>query len=886
MLADDREYKRSADFVINEEKYEADLESLRNLQGAEVAEAPKQESEFQTLYEDLSSQKFWKSRDADGRKIDPNEFEYQVNGLAQGVRSREDVLQMLKPEMAEQFFSDFDRLKDLATSPEEVLVSEGEKDIVAIEKRANILEQMVQDGIEYHPTLPFDIQKLRFEIRAKRNTAESERLNRIVSRLNGLNFHKNETAQGDQEFDDIESEKTELEPEADRLFNSQLSKLKEMLKAVDVLLAVKQPQKAEIRRRLNAITNTFGAARRSYTDHSGMSRSLIEEAKKIERDIELYWHLEDNILEAVRQEPDTSNREKTTPDVAPVRTEKPEPKLKPKSKRRSILTPTRKPTKAIEKTPVDETFSIREKLAKPREIPVRGLAKGRVAKTPELIPIDQLAEKTPEASSLDLSQIAIPAAERIEKKDVGYGEHLRRGLSYIWNRGNEQLEESIAYHIRGEKTKEELGERRERTKIGIAASFSASILRTAMSYGGVQFGPEVIGYTTQSIYTKHERADLEAVLSPVVEGGARRVEEAGYASYQDNVRRMAERVSASRYLSPKDKAKLLGEIMRRTVTQEETRAKIDTAQAKSVAKLLSDAVTSRITRTDVGREAANSILAVTGAHVLRAPIYAGFSLSRRYREVAKDAPSETSASEHIQKIITHEFREAAKTWNGETTREKVYAGLMTLGKVLRVASFAYASRELWEYMPSMETMTSVELHDRISDALKAYTAHDDVHVMHELVRHGEVGGGVQTFGEHNAHETIGSTLPEAHVEIPMSEVSISEFTPADLAAGTVKSGDGITQALVRVIEQNPKQYGYVDSGDPMSFHLFASRLSKTMAKNDGLLKTWLTDEAKGNIIVVPVQGADGWHVGFLDANTHQEIAGQALKAFTKPEPRH
>ena len=58
-----------------------------------------------------------------------------------------------------------------------------------------------------------------------------------------------------------------------------------------------------------------------------------------------------------------------------------------------------------------------------------------------------------------------------------------------------------------------------------------------------------------------------------------------------------------------------------------------------------------------------------------------------------------------------------------------------------------------------------------------------------------------------------------------------------------------------------------------------------IAKNDGLLKTWLNDQAKENVIVVPVASADGWHVGFVDAKTHEQIPDEAIKNFTKPQPR-
>jgi hypothetical protein len=74
--------------------------------------------------------------------------------------------------------------------------------------------------------------------------------------------------------------------------------------------------------------------------------------------------------------------------------------------------------------------------------------------------------------------------------------------------------------------------------------------------------------------------------------------------------------------------------------------------------------------------------------------------------------------------------------------------------------------------------------------------------------------------------------------------------------------------------------------DQLAFDLNTRKLALTMVKNDGLLRTWLNDEAIGNLIVLPEMRADGWHVKFLDAKTHEEISGKALATFTKVQPRH
>jgi len=697
--------------------------------------------------------------------------------------------------------------------------------------------------------------------------------------------------------------KTEIEnePKCDFEYRDKLRFLESKMRFISWLFDEKKPDTERIKKMLNAVLMALGAAQMTYEANARQTQSseLIARNKAIGRMIELYEHrvhgvsvkdtfaikgklakskkvsvrgvaaagrkptmLSDEQLN--RPVPDADqgiNREPTTPEIAPVREE---PKLKAKR---------RKPA---------EVFDIEKAMAK------RDADRAREANfvPKHLLETSELAlQETP-----NLSEIVRPPAERLEKKEAGYGEHLRRGLSYLWNRGNQQLEESIAYHIRGEKTKEELGER-EREVYGTGIGVASSLCRTGMSYGGVAITADLPRFLTQSYYTSAERDDLRKVITEYIrERWEVDQTNFGYDVLREKNKRMAERIEASRYLSPEDKKRLLGQVREIVGTQETRREKTETDFNVAIAKIVDQSVVERVTGTQVIREATNTAMAVTGMHLLRAPAYAGFALVERYQKISLESADDVTASEKMRKLMVDGFTNFSKDLTfqtGKTKNERAYNGLMAIGKVVRAGAMAYASMNgLWETMPTMDTMTAGDLHERIDDALRVYTAHDDVHVMHELASHGAIGDGVQTLGEQGMHETLEPALSEVHVEIPMSEVPMFELTSDDLAAGIIKSGDGITQALVRVIEYNPKQYGYDGSGDELSIDLFARTLSKTMAKNDGLLKTWLTDEAKGNLTIVPLQGADGWHVGFLDAKTHQEITDSALKAFTKAQPRH
>ncbi len=453
------------------------------------------------------------------------------------------------------------------------------------------------------------------------------------------------------------------------------------------------------------------------------------------------------------------------------------------------------------------------------------------------------------------------------------------------------VDESVAYHLRGEKTAVELGER-EHTKFGIAASFTSSLVRTAMSYGGVAVAPDFLRYLTQSHYTSTEREALRGVIGAHVKEQQRvDVENAGYDALQEKSLRMAERIEASKYLSKEDKARVLGRIREVIATQEERREKTDADFNRAIARIVDEAVVNRVTGVQLTREMTNSALALTGGHLLRAPAYAGLALVERYQQITRESAVEAGAAEKIRKLVIDGFTGLASdlTFNtGSSKRERAYNGLMAIGKVVRAGAMAYASSSgLWDRMPTIDTMTAQDLSDRIDDATKAYTGRDNAHVLGELSERAQVFSTVSVEPAQLA--TLGEVselgdLPPVEVDVLTGEMQALEL-PVGFEAGLVRSGDGITQALTRVIEHNPKLYGYDGPDDELSIDLFARKLARTMAKEDGLLRTWLTEQSTDSVIVVPVAGADGWHVGFVDAKTHEQIPSEEIKSFTKPQPR-
>lgn len=641
----------------------------------------------------------------------------------------------------------------------------------------------------------------------------------------------------------VEDEKTEpviergkvRESEADGAFRGKLEVLQGKVSQINALLLDPSPSREEISKRLAGVANALAAARMTYKIAVG--------------EIHIQTPVENSflLLEGRLMVMGTRVRALFEAQPAPsVEAERPVEKKEKKPRRAS----------------------------KPRQLKA-------VAPRVRAVP-DHLQAASPDADAFkpDLSQVLIPPEFRIEQKTESYGDRLRHGFSYLWNRGNEAAEESIAYHIRGEKTPEELGER-ERTSFGVAASFAASLTRTAMSYGGVAVAPDFVRYLAHSHYTSTERSQLREVISAAVTERRRVDKEAvGYDALREKSLRMVERIEASRYLSKEDKARLRARIREAVAGQEERREKTDIDFNQEIAKIVDDAVVDRTSHTQRTRE--NTAFALTGIHLLRAPAYAGFALAERYAEVTKDLSPDAVTVERVRRMMVDEFRAAAEIWNGKTSRERAYAGLKTLRKVVLAGAMGYASTNgLWEAMPTMDTMTAGDLHERIDDALKVQTAGDAVHVLHELADHEAVLGGTETLGEHGAQEAF-QHVGDMHAEA--SHAASFELPPG-FTEGTVHKADGITQALIRVIEQDPKHYGYEGADDPLPIYLFAKKLSHTMAKHDGLLRTWLSDSAKENVIVVPMMKPDGWHVGFLSARTHEEISGSALQAYTKPEPR-
>jgi hypothetical protein len=690
-------------------------------------------------------------------------------------------------------------------------------ELLGLERKAKILNE--------HPHLPVDYAHFRAQQDAfaerVRGYQEGEKRKAFESRFEQLRKNGDVVAQGEQNMESsgVLAESPEIEPAVDLAYRAKLDHLLEVLASVDRLME-SGAEKEVLKKKLNGAQNALGAAKWKYSEDYGapMTEALAAQADMVARKIDLY----NDRINSPREVFMGENRETTTPEALSGR------EAKPKRKRAVKF----------------EVPEMKEQKKAPRK--TRKASRERIL--PGMVPEHLLQEGVLAPEKPNLGQIILPPEERLGKKAEGFGERLRHGFSYIWNRGEREAGEKV--------------ELKESETFGETAKTAAALARTAVTFGGVHLSPELVKHLPPSALSQKETVQLEQMLRSVAEGGTKNPDEEGYASYREGVRRLAERVSASRYGTPKEKGKVLGNIMRATIAPQEGRAAAERDQIRVSAELLTQPRERPLSHTEQA----------LGEHLLRAPSFEAQSLAVRYKALSPEA-TDSTALERVRKFMTEQFSETAKMWNGESTRQKAYAGLKTLGKALGAAGFAYATRELWEVMPTMDTLTQDELHMRIDDALKASEARDDAHVLQELSAREAVLGGEEMLGE------IGT------VSIPSAEVEIAQYSDAELALGTVKPGDGITQALVRVIEHDPKRFGYDGADDELSIDLFARTLSRSMAKHDGLLRTWLTDESMGNLIVLPEKHADGWHVGFLDAKTHEEVSGNALAAFTKAQPR-
>ncbi|MFA5946525.1 MAG: hypothetical protein WC813_00700 [Patescibacteria group bacterium] len=642
--------------------------------------------------------------------------------------------------------------------------------------------------LQAHRHEPADYAHLREQKKALAKRIKGDK--KLEERLSRITFSEI-VGQGEPVVgQDVERPRSKELEQADSAYRAKLDYLANMLVTVDQLLNADAPSKTKIKKMLDGVVNALGGAHLTYAAETerALTKSLIERADMLARKIILDQHRLENILE-----------------VAPAR----ETKL--------------------------------------RKLPRKTRQGNRKRILPGMVPEHLLRTGVTLPEKPDIAQIVLPSEERLGKKTEGFGERLRHGFAYLWNRGKREGAEKA--------------ELKEIETFGETAKMTAALARTAVTFGGAYLDPELVKHMPASLLSKKETEQLELMLRAVAEGGTKSPDEQGYDSYKEGVRRLAERVSASRYGTPKEKGKILGDIMRATITPQDDRTRAEREQLKVSAELL----------TKPREEMTSNTTLILGEHLLRAPAYDGEALIARFKTVARDGATDATARERIRKFIADQFAETAKTWNGGSTRQKAYAGLKTIGKALGAAGFAYATRELWEVMPTVDTLTQDELRVRIDDALEASEARDDVHVLQELSAHEALWSGAETLGEHGT------------VSVPLAEAEISEYSAGQLAAGTVRKGDGITQALIRVIAENPKQFGYVH--DQLAFDLNARKLALTMVKNDGLLRTWLNDQAVGNLLVLPVMRSDGWHVEFLDAKTHEEISGKALKAFTKAQPR-
>lgn len=498
----------------------------------------------------------------------------------------------------------------------------------------------------------------------------------------------------------------------------------------------------------------------------------------------------------------------------------------------------------------------------------------------------------------------VPPFEEGERGERGKREEKESLFARMrkWTRERaREFEDTDIYrvHIKGEKTLREL--RGDAPTLSPKVMLAAGIGSAAMSYFGVAFPFDGLRYLTQRHFVGKERDEISRAFHEAL---ARRRRE-GEVSDQERVRErqqaLRSRVESSRYLTNAQKRDLLDQLF----AQEETLAAQVSPRheylTREVGRILEHAIRTRLTSEKVLKEAVNTSLAiasvaaapislfgVVGWSALRAPAYGAVSVYERWNHLTREKP-DSPAGERFKATITKGFTDWWSRAKGEGGRMAQAAAFGTAARFVGMSMVGYEALggsgisdlfTLWErkeslYPPQDSDLSGRSLLELVSGQREQVS----------LPQEESNSAGVSI-----PEPLLGDVLPDdvraegsaglSQFEAPLSGDASSEIvlSPDRIPSeALVNKGDGITQVLLSGIEARPDLLRAADQSvfqDDYASALFLKRL----AAKEGLLDYWVSDQAIGELAIVPTYDAAGeLHISFLNPESGSAYSLEELK---------
>jgi hypothetical protein len=466
---------------------------------------------------------------------------------------------------------------------------------------------------------------------------------------------------------------------------------------------------------------------------------------------------------------------------------------------------------------------------------------------------------SPSAVEKEAAATPIESEYREEKIEPTFAEKAKHAFEYLWTRGESvrsAVTDSELYRtqMKGELSSAEF-EGKEVSRAGKATKIAAAVLSGVSSFAGVQVFPDTVRYLSQSRYTKYEREELaEAIRSAQIE----KQMDGALTKERDEAMR---RIESSRYLTPEKRQEMMDKVQTLLEAYDRKKEAADETFNKETAEILDRAVQSKISLMKVGKELGNTAFALLGVNYLRTPLYTAMSLVERWENVTRETGS-PRIKERIRKMTVDGFTEFWGDLRGKRGFMNRVQAVGTLSRGVGMAGVAIES---------------------IGDVLSWYegAAPDGVEHLSRSVDLETHRAPVAS----EAPDVSASRAPYVESTVPYIEgPRVPEAMESLVAEAVVKKGDGITQRLQSLLFEHPEEFGYKGPDDEVMKKLFATREAIAMARRDGLLKMWLSKEAVGNIALIPVEKADGFHVAFVDVKTDEILDPGIIGKFIEKAP--
>lgn len=319
----------------------------------------------------------------------------------------------------------------------------------------------------------------------------------------------------------------------------------------------------------------------------------------------------------------------------------------------------------------------------------------------------------------------------------------------------------------------------------VAKNAATGFLSVAASYTGVK----ILADLPQWIYQKYwtipaERQRIKDVLAAKETELGERTEP---TAIDQKKAKLEEAINASKFLTKEKKAELLSRL-HATVNEYETKDKaLRTERNEKIAKLLDQAIETRVKNTQILKEGLNSALMVTGLAAMRGVAYGAVASYERYKRVAKERAEGKREGGQFKEWIVKGFTETAHNLIGgkaDTWAGKGANFVKGATNVLRAAGFADLAIAEW-------TGEGRSVGSIIETSLKAWEDKGTAAGWDNIKAPWE-----RLVGLGSAAEKAGATGPDAGAAAAESAPSV-EIPEAQIEAGLVKKGDGIIKILER-----------------------------------------------------------------------------------------